>query len=1136
MKQFKIFLLVFVCQLFNFVQAQNAGDTITVKTFTFESTSRDTIIHFPTYNSSEIERVYMRYAMRCKDGLISPGISGQTNIGCGEWDYSCNTYITDSTRIDSLLASTSKYKVYPAPSVSNRYSTLPTFNITEKIQQHENLLNINSELSFGFNSGINSSNELISSTAFGGKIYMILSLSELNNSGLTSGIINALSLFNAGSPVELNNLKLAMKNVTFSDLSNINLSDLSGFQEVYFQDLNMSNGENKLFFHQNFNWTGSHSILIELSCKGASNNPLLDLQTTLTATTSILSAHDNNYGRFIEGSYVKIPNYKGISGANARTIEAWIKTTATNKNIAAWGVDAQGKRFTFRLNSDGRLRVEINGGSVIGTLPVNDDSWHHVAVVLNGSSLSNISFYVDGVLDPVGQLTNLQINTELSADVEISRGFFNRYWNGNIDDLRIWSAALNATTINKYRFQKIDNNHPNTNSLELNLLFEEPNTATINDYSQNGRHGVFMNYPAYGNTYGEDHSYEFIRRNERPNITLFRGDYNISFTQSTKNDTVPREPFLILESSLTPNPGTLISDISVSLYELWPDSTKYFNDQNIFQSQIITPSPITLIDQNISYYDRKPSKIEIMSFVTPYGINLDLGAEGKAWYFDVTDYLPILQGDKKISIERGGQWQEDMDIQFSYIFGTPVREVLDLRQIWKVDSRSYTTILDNTYFDPKTAICVPGTMQAKIRSAITGHGQEGEFIPRNHFIDINNGQSTFNWQVWKKCGENPVFPQGGTWIYDRAGWCPGMPTDVQEWNVTNNLNNGQLTIDYGISGASGTSNYIVNHQLVSYGASNFNTDARISAIISPTNYVEQERINPVCSQPKVLIQNTGTNPISSLKISYWINNESAIQYDWTGNMAFLEEAEISLPVPTNFWSTANISGSNTFNVRIETVNGSNDEYQLNNTKHSTFAISDVVPSDLIVKFKTNNASSESSYSLKDIDGNLLFQRSGMTNNTIYNDTFALTTGCYVLDVLDTGNDGISFWANSDGTGYLQLRSNFGQVIKTFEPDFGSSIHYEFTVTDDLGLEELKLNKLLNVYPNPTQNLITFTALGYKNAEWSVIDSFGRIINSGNTGSEHAWKHELNTEQYQSGIYLLQLIKDSGIQTATFIKQ
>ena len=72
-----------------------------VQTFNFNSPSRDTVITFPDRDHNEYEKIIMHYGMRCKDALISTG--ADRNKGCGEWDYSCNTYIVDSTRVDSPL-------------------------------------------------------------------------------------------------------------------------------------------------------------------------------------------------------------------------------------------------------------------------------------------------------------------------------------------------------------------------------------------------------------------------------------------------------------------------------------------------------------------------------------------------------------------------------------------------------------------------------------------------------------------------------------------------------------------------------------------------------------------------------------------------------------------------------------------------------------------------------------------------------------------------------------------------------------------------------------------------------------------------------------------------------------------------
>ena len=72
------------------------------RVFNCVSRTRDSLITFPGGDHNQYEKILMYYSMRCKDGLVSTG--AERNKGCGEWDYSCNTNIIDSTGIDSLKA------------------------------------------------------------------------------------------------------------------------------------------------------------------------------------------------------------------------------------------------------------------------------------------------------------------------------------------------------------------------------------------------------------------------------------------------------------------------------------------------------------------------------------------------------------------------------------------------------------------------------------------------------------------------------------------------------------------------------------------------------------------------------------------------------------------------------------------------------------------------------------------------------------------------------------------------------------------------------------------------------------------------------------------------------------------------
>ena len=84
---------------------QNPGDTIVVETWkwnqTYTPNGRDSVINFPDDPAVTYEKILMKYNMRCKDGAVNT--TGGNGVACGEWDYSCNTYIHDSTEIDSVL-------------------------------------------------------------------------------------------------------------------------------------------------------------------------------------------------------------------------------------------------------------------------------------------------------------------------------------------------------------------------------------------------------------------------------------------------------------------------------------------------------------------------------------------------------------------------------------------------------------------------------------------------------------------------------------------------------------------------------------------------------------------------------------------------------------------------------------------------------------------------------------------------------------------------------------------------------------------------------------------------------------------------------------------------------------------------
>jgi hypothetical protein len=275
--------------------------------------------------------------------------------------------------------------------------------------------------------------------------------------------------------------------------------------------------------------------------------------------------------------------------------------------------------------------------------------------------------------------------------------------------------------------------------------------------------------------------------------------------------------------------------------------------------------------------------------------------------------------------------------------------------------------------------------------------------------------------VWRDdCDVNPVYPQGGTWVYDRANWCPGAEVGTYDFDITEHVVPGNTyTFDYAAedylwNGGGSFPYYQTEVQLVTYGAFNFDLDVAVMDIIAPTTDNMWSRKNPICSNPIIRIQNTGAQTLTSLVIQFGMKDTEKSTFNWTGELAPMQWEEIALP--DYIW---NVTGE--FEVSISEPNGGTDEYANNNVMTSKVTVPATQPNKLILEFKTNTKPSENDVFVYNSNGEEVFARTSFTASTIHKDTLDLPDGCYELYVWDYGEDGISWWANSDGTGYFRLK-------------------------------------------------------------------------------------------------------------------
>ena len=180
------------------------------------------------------------------------------------------------------------------------------------------------------------------------------------------------------------------------------------------------------------------------------------LHLLLLANISTAFAQGNQNALNFDGSndYVQT-GYTGISGNTARTVEAWIKTTvnsdpstgAAQHVIVDWGTTATGGRFTLNILWGNTLRIEVGGSGINGKTVLNDGNWHHVAASYDPSATYKFCLYVDGVLDTSANNTTT-VNTTSGNTLIIGKRVDNvNYFEGEIDEVRVWNHARTASQI-----------------------------------------------------------------------------------------------------------------------------------------------------------------------------------------------------------------------------------------------------------------------------------------------------------------------------------------------------------------------------------------------------------------------------------------------------------------------------------------------------------------------------------------------------------------------------------------------------------------------------------------------------------------------------------------------------------------
>ena len=759
---------------------------------------------------------------------------------------------------------------------------------------------------------------------------------------------------------------------------------------------------------------------------------------------------DDYYLKFEGHDYIELPAEAVQDLDSAFTISMWVKGDAAkqpqNDNLLE-AVDRGGRVLNIHLpwgtgqvyfDAGGRLGGNNNRLTKMADKGDYAGRWNHWAFTKDVKT-GKQKIFLNGALwheagnmnKPIEAIDRFIIGANSSA----KGGFYA----GSMDDIRIWNIALSEETINDWRFKEIDSSHPFHENLKVNYTFDSEQDELIEDSSPN----------------------EF-------NATSFGQPHQIRYGIAGLSDYKPgRDALLQVDSIVAPKVTIeFFEDVynpkqRTSTKDFWEAYDYYYDRSGNLLKKVEIEDAKQLENEDHIYYS-EPFEIvkryELGRFITPYGKGLKLGECGFTWIYDVSDYVQLLRGN--VDLQAANDF-ELLDLKFVFIEGTPPRDILSVENIWKGKNYKYEALSDNKELKAKLVKLNPEASGYKVRSRISGHGHFGphnccEWDAKEHHLLVN-GFRRFSWTLWRDCGMNPVYPQGGTWQFDRAGWCPGTWVDTYDHELTPFVESGaEIILDYDIdqydpeTGEAG-GKYVIEHQLFSYGAPNFKRDAAIKNIIAPNSHDEYRRQNPVSSEAIVGIENLGSETLESLTINYGLQGNKQSVYHWKGSLDYLESETVILPKPD--WH--GMTEQSLFIVEVDKPNGKRDKNKHNNRLVTEITEPHILPEEFIIYLETPgfDRAIENSFVIVDENGTVIVERSGFEDDTTYQELIELKPGAYEFRFTDTNEDGMirHWWLRGSApemmgnNGLLQIRDLDGNVLIDLGYDFAEKEVVRFFV-------------------------------------------------------------------------------------------
>lgn len=298
--------------------------------------------------------------------------------------------------------------------------------------------------------------------------------------------------------------------------------------------------------------------------------------------------------------------------------------------------------------------------------------------------------------------------------------------------------------------------------------------------------------------------------------------------------------------------------------------------------------------------------------------------------------------------------------------------------------------------------------------------------------------------------------------------------------------------------------------------------------------------NPTSPAKTILLYNRGTSNLTSATLSYNFNGSTNYTQNWTGSLAPNKYAQITL---------ANSTSNGLLTVTVTTANGVADQRASNNVATKTFGsvLSYANATTFTFTLIGDSYGSETTWSLKNQAGTTLYSGGPYTDITTGTQTLVdaevwtlPANGCYYLTVNDSYGDGLY-----DGVSQGVYTVTAGSTTVVDVQDFVvagnpantlvSRVSY-FTNNAALESESFDIFESVSLYPNPAKDRITISipqGLAVT-GNFDVYNAIGQKVTTKKVTTESDLT--INTNNYQAGIYFINLTIGEFSKTLRFIKE